>query len=101
MWHHDVEIDHPQTALRQGDLKLVHYWDTKQDFLYDLSRDLGERNNLAAQRPAQVAEMLAVLKAHVRAGLGEAKFALLEAGKFDAADGRREKGKGKGKGAPR
>jgi arylsulfatase A-like enzyme len=103
VWHHDVEIDHPQTAMRQGDLKLVHYWDTKQDFLYDLAADLGERQNLAAQKPEQAARMLAVLKAHVRAGLGETKFALLESGKFESTDSRVEKGKGKGKGkgAPR
>jgi arylsulfatase A-like enzyme len=98
VWHHDVEIDHPQTAMRQGDLKLVHYWDTKQDFLYDLAADLGERQNLAAQKPEQAARMLAVLKAHVRAGLGETKFALLESGKFESTDSRGEKGKGKGKG---
>ena len=81
VWHHDVEIEHPQTAMRKGNLKLLHYWDTKQDFLYDLSADLGERNNLAKQQPAVTAQLLAELKAHVRAGLGEQKFAALESGK--------------------
>jgi len=83
VWHHDVEIEHPQTALRKGDLKLMHYWDTKEDFLYDLSADLGERNNLAAAKPEVTAQLLAELKAHVRAGLGEEKFAALESGKFE------------------
>lgn len=99
VWHHDVEIEHPQTAMRQGDLKLVHHWDTKQDFLYDLAADLAERNNLARQQPEVTARMLAELKAHVRAGLGEQKFAALEAGKFDDASA--GKGKGKGRGSPR
>ena len=101
VWHHDVEIEHPQTAMRQGDLKLVHHWDTKQDFLYDLAADLGERNNLARERPEVTARMLAELKAHVRAGLGEQKFAALEAGKFDDASAGKGKGKGKGRGSPR
>ncbi len=95
VWHHDVEIDHPQTAMRQGNLKLMYHWDTKQAYLYDLVADLGERNDLAKQQPAVAAKMLAELKAHVRAGLGEQKFAALEAGKFEQG-GRGGDGKGKG-----
>jgi arylsulfatase A len=83
VWHHDVEIEHPQTAMRKGDQKLLHYWDTKEDFLYDLSADIGERNNLAKTKPEVAAQLLAELKAHVRAGLGEQKFAALESGKFE------------------
>jgi arylsulfatase A len=94
VWHHDVEIEHPQSAMRKGDLKLVHHWDTKQNYLYDLAADLGERNNLAPQKPAAAAQMLAELKAHVRAGLGEQKFAALEAGQFESG-GRAGDGKGK------
>ncbi len=95
VWHHDVEVEHPQTAMRKGNLKLLHYWDTKEDFLYDVVADLSERNNLAKQQPAVAAQMLAEMKAHVRAGLGEAKFAALEAGKVEA--GGRPGGAGKGK----
>lgn len=100
VWHHDVEIDHPQTALRKGDLKLMHYWDTKEDFLYDLAADLAERNNLATAKPEVTAQLLAELKAHVRAGLGEEKFAALESGKFESG-GRPPGGPGKGKGGKR
>ncbi|MBI5772740.1 MAG: sulfatase-like hydrolase/transferase [Verrucomicrobia bacterium] len=95
VWHHDVEIEHPQTAMRKGNLKLLHYWDTKESFLYDLVTDLSERNNLAKQQPAVAAQMLAELKAHVRAGLGEQKFAALETGKVEQG-GRPGDGKGKG-----
>lgn len=98
VWHHDVEVDHPQTAMRKGDLKLMHYWDTKEDFLYDLSHDLGEGNNLASRKPEVAAQMLAELKAHVRAGVGEEKFAALDSGTFVPSDGRSGKGTGKGKG---
>jgi arylsulfatase A len=94
VWHHDVEIEHPQTAMRKGDLKLVHYWDTKEDFLYDLSKDLGEKTNLAKSRADVTAKMLTELKAHVKAGVGEQKFAQLESGKLPTGDA---KGKGKKK----
>ena len=99
VWHHDVEIEHPQTAMRQGNFKLMHYWDTKEDFLYDLSLDLGEKTNLARSQPELVTRMLAELKAHVRAGVGEEKFAQLESGQFPASEG--PKGKPKGKGKPK
>lgn len=99
VWHHDVEIEHPQTALRKGNLKLLHYWDTKEDFLYDLSTDLGEEHNLAKSKPEDVTKLLAELKAHVRAGVGEEKFNALESGKWTGADGRGgSKGKGEKKG---
>ena len=94
VWHHDVEVDHPQTALREGDLKLVHLWDTRSSFLYDLSIDPGERNDLSTQRAADTGRLLAVLKAHVRSGLGERKFAALESGLVGHGG---EKAKGKGK----
>ncbi len=97
VFHHDVEVSHPQTAMRQGDLKLVHYWDTKESFLYDLSSDLSERKNLAAERPNVVAEMLSELKAHVKNGLDEQRFAALESGQFRGND-RPKGGGGGGKG---
>jgi arylsulfatase A len=96
VFHIDLEVDHPQTALRKGNLKLLHYWDTKENFLYDLSADLGERHNLAGEKPEVTAQLLAELKAHVRAGFGEQKFAVLESGKVPQPDDRRGGEKGKG-----
>ncbi|MCY2935757.1 MAG: sulfatase-like hydrolase/transferase [Planctomycetota bacterium] len=80
VFHHSVEVDHPQTALRQGDYKLVHYWDTNQDFLYNLTDDLSEQTNLAAAEPERTGKMLKVLQEHVRAGLGDQQFEALERG---------------------
>jgi arylsulfatase A len=97
VWHHDVEIEHPQTAMRKGNLKLLHYWDTKEDYLYDLATDLGERHNLAREKPELVAPLLAELKAHVRAGLGEQKLAALENSRPGAAAEPAGKGKKKKK----
>ena len=69
--------------MRKGDMKLPHYWDTKDDFLYDLAAALSERNDIAEAKSDVTAKMLAELKAHVRAGLGEQKLAALERGEFE------------------
>lgn len=82
VWHHDVEVEHPQTALRKGNYKLLHYWDTKQDFLYDLSNDMGETKNLAEAKPELVASLFGEMKEHVRKGLGDARYGMLESGKI-------------------
>ena len=94
VWHHDVEIEHPQTALRKGDLKLLYYWDTRQAFLYNLAKDLGEQHDLAREKPAVASELLAELRSHVRVGLGESRFAELERGLPGEASGQKG-GKGK------
>lgn len=52
----------PQKAVRQGQWKLVDWrdFDTKTQSgwqLYDLSQDIGEKNNLAASHPEKVAEL--------------------------------------------
>ncbi|MFM1801346.1 MAG: Choline-sulfatase [Planctomycetota bacterium] len=82
VWHHDVEIQHPQTAIRIGNYKLLHYWDTKENFLYDMSKDIGETTNLADSEKDRAGSMLADLRAHVRQGLGESKYNQLESGKI-------------------
>lgn len=42
--------DTPHSAIRVGDLKLLHFYEDGHDELYDLSQDLSERKNLATQR---------------------------------------------------
>ena len=88
VWHHDVEIPHPQTAMRKDDYKLIYYWDTKESFLYYLPTDLTESNNLAERQPALAEEMLVELKAHVEAGIDAARYARLESGLHGAEDNR-------------
>lgn len=97
VFHHDVEVEHPQTALRQGDLKLVHHWDTRQSFLYDLSSDLGERTDLSGARPEETRRLLAVMEAHVRQGLGDARVDLLRQGSIRSRGGAAGKRGGSGK----
>jgi len=49
-----------KNALRHGDWKLIR--DTGPWQLYDLARDIGETNDLAAREPARVAELTALWK---------------------------------------
>ena len=50
-------------AVREGDWKLQSMQRPKQDVLYNLARDPGERTNLATQEPARLAAMKADLTA--------------------------------------
>jgi hypothetical protein len=87
VWHMGVEVEHPQSAMRQGDFKILYYWDTKQVQLFDLAKDHTEAKDLSAEQPDRVAAMLAVLKEHVRAGLGEQPVAALERGEYPTEGG--------------
>jgi len=93
VWHQAVEVDHPQSAIRKGDFKLLYYWDTHEAQLFDLTHDLGEAHNLAAENPDKAAELLKALKDHIRAGLGEPAFGAMERGEFPQDRG--------GKGGPK
>lgn len=45
--------DAPHSAIFLGDLKLLHFYEDDHDELYDVSRDIGERRNMADERPAE------------------------------------------------
>ncbi|MBM3826481.1 MAG: sulfatase [Verrucomicrobia bacterium] len=42
----------PYSAVRSGDLRLVHFYEDGRDELYDLANDIGETKDLAAAQPA-------------------------------------------------
>lgn len=44
--------DTPHSAILLGDLKLLHFYEDDRDLLFDLSKDIGERDDLVAQRSA-------------------------------------------------
>lgn len=96
VWHQVVEVEHPQSAIRRGDYKLLYFWDTKEGLLFDVVKDIGETHDLAKQTPEIAARLQAELKAHIRAGLGEEAFAALERGEFPQG-----RGPGKRQGAQR
>jgi arylsulfatase A-like enzyme len=54
------------SAIRVGDWKLIEFPEQKKIELYDLSQDAGESTNLAEQRPADAARLLAKLNSWKR-----------------------------------
>lgn len=55
--HHDKGTPGPASALWLGDLKLVRVYETGERHLYDLRKDLAEREDLAGRLPDKVADM--------------------------------------------
>jgi len=49
--------DTPHSAIFLGELKLLHFYEDNHDELYDLSKDIGERNDLAAQHPTETKKL--------------------------------------------
>jgi arylsulfatase A-like enzyme len=93
VFHQAVEIDHPQSAIRKSDFKLLYHWDTREAMLFNLAQDLGEERNLAKEKPELAAQLQKELKDHVRAGLGAQAFDALERGEVQQG--------GRGGGPPR
>jgi len=65
-WHYPLEKPHflggrSAGAIRQGDWKLIEFFDTGQTELYHLSEDPGEQHNLAEGRPEKGKELLEAL----------------------------------------
>ena len=57
VFHQAVEVDHPQSAVRKGDFKLLYYWDTREAMLFDLAKDPAEANDLARAQPERIVPM--------------------------------------------
>jgi arylsulfatase A len=56
-YHHST----PAGAIRQGDWKLIEFFETGAIELYHLRRDLSEQNNLAGEEPARAQALKAAL----------------------------------------
>ena len=54
---HYQSDDGPHSAIRLGNLKLIHFYEDDRVALFDLSKDIGERNDLAQQIPKDVREL--------------------------------------------
>ena len=66
-WHYPLEKPHflggrSAGAVRHGDWKLIHFYDDNHLELYNLAKDVGESNDLAAEQPEQ-AEVLRFMHA--------------------------------------
>lgn len=64
--HYDLGSG-PASAIFLGDFKLVRRYEDGARLLFDVSKDPGERNDLAAAQPARVAEMEKRLDAYLKA----------------------------------
>jgi uncharacterized sulfatase len=62
-----VSRTYPQSAIRMGDWKLLHFYEDKRDELYRLTTDPSEQNNLAAKEPRKARELRARLDVELRA----------------------------------
>jgi len=59
--HYGNQGGFPSSAVRLGDYKLIERLEDGRVHLFDLSKDLGERNDLAAQQPERVQRMRRLL----------------------------------------
>lgn len=65
--HYDGDPLGPASALYAGDLKLIHLYETGAVRLFDVTRDPGERHDLAAERPEQARKMDRLLSSRLAA----------------------------------
>lgn len=49
--HYGNQGGDPVSIIREGRWKLIHYWEDSTNELYNLQKDIGEQNNIAAQHP--------------------------------------------------
>ena len=52
----------PGSAIRMGDWKLIQYFENNDIELYNLKKDIGEKNNRAKSNPGKVKELLRMLE---------------------------------------
>jgi arylsulfatase A-like enzyme len=61
-----VSQTYPQSAIRVGDWKLVHFYEGDRDELYHLADEPSERRDVAASQPAKARELRSRLDATLR-----------------------------------
>lgn len=66
LFHRPLAAANRLSALRVGDLKLVVNWNTGARELYDLSRDIGEKTDLAGKMPEKTAELNGILMRYLK-----------------------------------
>jgi arylsulfatase A-like enzyme len=55
--HYSNQGGKPGGAIRQGNLKLIEWYEDGRSELYDLAADIGEQKDLAGERPADVTRL--------------------------------------------
>ena len=64
--HYGNQGGEPSAIVRNGDWKLIHYFEDGRNELYQLDVDVGEQNDVAGQQPKRVERMLADLMAYLK-----------------------------------
>ncbi len=85
----------PHSSIRLGDLKLLRFYEDDSVKLFDLSRDVGEREDLASRRPADAAQLRARLDAYLAAVDAQLPTANPDFDPSRPAESRREPGQPK------
>jgi len=66
-WHFPNTYDQPPySSVRKGDWKLIYQHIARKLELYNLTEDIGEQNNLAAEEPEKLRELATVLSDFLR-----------------------------------
>jgi len=64
--HYSPQLGRPSAAMRRGDDKLILFFEDQRVELYDLAKDIGEKQDLAAAQPGKAAAMRRRLEAWLR-----------------------------------
>jgi arylsulfatase A-like enzyme len=66
-WHYPhYQAMAPHGAVRSGKYKLIEFYEDGLVELYDLKKDVGEKNNLAVERPEKAESLRRVLHEHLK-----------------------------------
>jgi arylsulfatase A-like enzyme len=65
LYFHRYAGGYPHSAVIDGNYKLIKFWKTNKEELYDLSKDIGETHDLAGEQPAKVKELHDKLMAYL------------------------------------
>jgi arylsulfatase A-like enzyme len=60
--HYGNQGGEPSSIIRDGDWKLIHYYEDGRNELYNLNEDIGEQQDLAKRYPDKVQQLSAALK---------------------------------------
>lgn len=95
---HYQSDDGPHSAIRIGPLKLIRFYEDDRVVLFDLSKDIGERTDLAQRLPAEAKRMRERLENYLTAVAAQRPTPNPD---YDPAQPPPARQKGKGKGTQR
>lgn len=64
--HYGNQGGDPNSIIRRGDWKLIHYWEDGKNELYNLKDDLSEKTDVAAANPEKTAELWTKLDQYLK-----------------------------------